>query len=466
MTTARGAANDERGPLADGPRRHLQRPPLPRHGRPHAARSHGRRAPSLDADILALQEVIGAGPAGGGHAELLGAALGMGWVMAPPRQLRGALFGNVVLSRFPVRHHAQYDLSWKTCEPRCCQRVDLDLDGALLHLYNVHLGTAYLERRFQAQRLPRSSSDRRVPGAKVVLGDFNEWMRGLATTLLSERLQAIDLSTHLRRRRTYPGLFPILQPRSHLLSGPRRGRRRGAPAHAQDADGVGPPAAGRGAEDTLLIARRSADRSPPSESARPPFDPRRSSKRESPTALAGARRNPGRPAASYLPTGGDAVEAGAGVGDGRELRALALRLVPCSPAGARAWRSAPGAATCSNRSPPGGVASGAEVLVVPVDVTDRAAVIAASDGSSRRGAASTSPCSTRARTRRRPERGFDSGQFVDVMTLNYFGAALRDRGRAARHAAARTRTYRRRGEPGRVSRTPDGSGVRAPRRPP
>ena len=81
---------------------------------------------SLDADILALQEVIAAGPAGGGHAELLGAALGMGWVMAPARQLRGAAFGNVVLSRFPVRHHAQYDLSWKTCEPRCCQRVDLD----------------------------------------------------------------------------------------------------------------------------------------------------------------------------------------------------------------------------------------------------------------------------------------------------------------------------------------------------
>jgi len=165
---------------------------------------------SLGADILALQEAIGTSPTGSGHAEYLGAALGMGWVMAPARHLRGALFGNVVLSRFPVRHHAQYDLSWKTCEPRCCQRVDLDLDGALLHLYNVHLGTAYLERRFQAQRLAALVGDRRVPGAKVVLGDFNEWMRGLATTLLSERLQAIDLSTHLRRRRTYPGIFPIL----------------------------------------------------------------------------------------------------------------------------------------------------------------------------------------------------------------------------------------------------------------
>jgi endonuclease/exonuclease/phosphatase family metal-dependent hydrolase len=164
----------------------------------------------LDADVLALQEVIGAGPHGGGHAEAIGAALGMGWVMAPARHLRGSLFGNVVLSRFPVRHHAQYDLSWRTCEPRCCQRVDLDVDGVVLHLYNVHLGTAFLERRFQAQRLAAIVSDRRVAGPKVVLGDFNEWTRGLATTLLSERLQSVDLKQYMRRRRTYPGIFPIL----------------------------------------------------------------------------------------------------------------------------------------------------------------------------------------------------------------------------------------------------------------
>jgi endonuclease/exonuclease/phosphatase family metal-dependent hydrolase len=164
----------------------------------------------LDADVMALQEVVGAGPHDSGHAEAIGAALGMGWVMAPARHLRGHLFGNVVVSRHPIREHKQYDLSWKTCEPRCCQRVDVDIDGMLLRLYNVHLGTAYLERRFQAQRLAGIVSDRRVSGPKVVLGDFNEWMRGLATTLLSERLQAIDLRKHLRRRRTYPGLFPIL----------------------------------------------------------------------------------------------------------------------------------------------------------------------------------------------------------------------------------------------------------------
>jgi endonuclease/exonuclease/phosphatase family metal-dependent hydrolase len=164
----------------------------------------------LDADVLALQEVIGAGPGGGGQAEAIGAALGMGWVMSSTRHLRGALFGNVVLSRHPVRHHAQYDLSWRTCEPRCCQRVDLDVDGVVLHLYNVHLGTAFLERRFQAERLAALVSDRRIAGPKVVLGDFNEWTRGLATTLLSERLQSVDLKQYMKRHRTYPGIFPIL----------------------------------------------------------------------------------------------------------------------------------------------------------------------------------------------------------------------------------------------------------------
>jgi endonuclease/exonuclease/phosphatase family metal-dependent hydrolase len=164
----------------------------------------------VDADVVALQEVVGAGPDGGGHAEEIGAILGMGWVMAATRRLRGRLFGNVVLSRFPIRQHQQHDLTWKTCEPRCMQRTDLDIDGHTLHLYNVHLGTAYLERRYQAERLAGLVGDRRVGGTKVVLGDFNEWMKGLTTTLLSDRLKSIDLSSHLRRRRTYPGIFPIL----------------------------------------------------------------------------------------------------------------------------------------------------------------------------------------------------------------------------------------------------------------
>ncbi len=166
---------------------------------------------SIDADVIALQEVVGAGPRGGGHAEEIGAALGMGWVMAPARQLRGHHFGNAVLSRLPITAHVEHDLSWKTCEPRRLQRVDvLASSSCTLHVYNVHLGTAILERRHQASRLASIVADRHVTGPKLVLGDFNEWMRGMVTRTLSERLNSVDLRNYLRRRRTYPGLFPIL----------------------------------------------------------------------------------------------------------------------------------------------------------------------------------------------------------------------------------------------------------------
>ena len=165
---------------------------------------------TVGADLVALQEVVGPGRATPGHAQALGAALGMGWVMARTRVLRGRLFGNVILSRFPIRQHTQIDLSWKTCEARNAHRAELVIGGGSLYVYNVHLGTALHERRFQAERLVGFVHDRRAAGTKVVLGDFNEWMRGLATSLLSERLHSVDLHPFLGRRKTYPGLFPIM----------------------------------------------------------------------------------------------------------------------------------------------------------------------------------------------------------------------------------------------------------------
>ena len=96
----------------------------------------------IGADVIALQEVIGPGPHGHSHIEEIGAALGMGWVMAPARHVRGHQFGNVVLSRFPINGHVQHDLSWKNCWERYMQRVDIESVGP------------------SAARLQRSSGDR------------------------------------------------------------------------------------------------------------------------------------------------------------------------------------------------------------------------------------------------------------------------------------------------------------------
>ena len=162
------------------------------------------------ADLIALQEVVGPGPDGMGQAEEIAAQLGMTPIMAPTRLLRGRPFGNAIVGRFPVRKHERYDISWRDREERGCQRVDLDVGPGLLHVYNVHLGTSLLERRYQATHLARILDAPEIGEPKIMLGDFNEWVRGPATRVLTERLDSLDLLTHLKRRRTYPGFLPVL----------------------------------------------------------------------------------------------------------------------------------------------------------------------------------------------------------------------------------------------------------------
>jgi endonuclease/exonuclease/phosphatase family metal-dependent hydrolase len=165
---------------------------------------------AIEPDVVALQEVVGPGPRGANQAELLGAMLGMASVMAPTRLYRSHQYGNALLSRFPIVHHTQHDLTWKTCEPRACQRADLLVHGRVLHAFNVHLGTAHRERQHQSARLAGFVTDRRLRGPRLVLGDLNEWLKGWATSLLGSILQGVELPVSLRRRRSYPGFFPVL----------------------------------------------------------------------------------------------------------------------------------------------------------------------------------------------------------------------------------------------------------------
>jgi endonuclease/exonuclease/phosphatase family metal-dependent hydrolase len=165
---------------------------------------------ALNPDVIALQEVLGYGPQGRGQDELLGALLGMGWVMAQARLRRGTPFGNMILSRFPIIDDAQHNLTWKNRRGRCCQRADLKIQDHTLHVYNVHLGTGLRERQYQAQRLASILAQQRGGGAKIILGDFNEWGPGVTTDILTPRFSSLDLRPFLKRRRTYPGILPLL----------------------------------------------------------------------------------------------------------------------------------------------------------------------------------------------------------------------------------------------------------------
>lgn len=170
----------------------------------------------LDADIIAMQEVIGGttpaercGQAGLIADELHGYACYFG----ENRRHRDAPYGNAVLTRLPVRFWKNYDLTWRGCERRGCLRVDVDpWNGMPLHIFNVHLGTGFLERRAQARILLSDAILRGIDlrGPSVVVGDFNEWTRGLASRLMSTHYDSVDLTLQTGKRGSYPGVFPVL----------------------------------------------------------------------------------------------------------------------------------------------------------------------------------------------------------------------------------------------------------------
>ena len=167
----------------------------------------------INADIIALQEVVSVEEKTPeeDQAQFIAASLGLDYRLGETRRHKGGAYGNVVLSRLPIISARTYDLSQPGREERGCLRTDLEVrKGVTLHFYNIHLGTAYLERRRQARRLLEGDMLKGHGGIRIVLGDFNEWTRGLTTKLLSRHFECVDARLHLGRWRTYPGLMPFL----------------------------------------------------------------------------------------------------------------------------------------------------------------------------------------------------------------------------------------------------------------
>jgi endonuclease/exonuclease/phosphatase family metal-dependent hydrolase len=161
----------------------------------------------LEADVIALQEVLAH------QAEEISKDIGMPYALGENRKHHGYAYGNVVLSRLPITAIRNYDLSVRGREERGCLRADLLVgDDVVLHVFNVHLGTALIERRHQGRMLiaPELLNDASLESPRIVLGDFNEWTRGLATRLLRSHLLSADIRVHLQRSRTYPGVLPFL----------------------------------------------------------------------------------------------------------------------------------------------------------------------------------------------------------------------------------------------------------------
>lgn len=161
----------------------------------------------LDADALAVQEIVES------QAANISARLEIPFVFGPARNHAGEPYGNAIFTKLPVTAPQNYDLTVAGREQRQCLHVSLSLpEDHGLDFFAVHLGTSFVERRYQARRLVSAEilgSDH-YSSNRIVAGDFNEWTRGLATQLLGTHMRSADIAIHLKRGRTYPGIAPVM----------------------------------------------------------------------------------------------------------------------------------------------------------------------------------------------------------------------------------------------------------------
>lgn len=160
----------------------------------------------LNADIYALQEIVAS------HAQSFAEQLGYHISHGPARELKGEPYGNVTLSRWPIRESTNCDITVTSREPRACLKAVIkEPGGKPLSLFNVHMGTGFFERKQQVRLLlERVLGDGNGIGPRVLIGDFNEWIPGLTSRLLAAHLESVDVRLHLRFSKTYPGIFPFL----------------------------------------------------------------------------------------------------------------------------------------------------------------------------------------------------------------------------------------------------------------
>jgi endonuclease/exonuclease/phosphatase family metal-dependent hydrolase len=170
----------------------------------------------IEVDVIALQEVVRADSQD--QLEILAKLTGFPHLaFGENRKHLGGRYGNALLSRYPIQHSRNYDVTMPGREPRGLLRADIRLNnGTSMHVLNVHLGTGLLERRGQASRLLHQELllSKEFSAPVILLGDFNEWTRGMATKRLSEHFRSAETPRLMNRRakkmRSYPGILPML----------------------------------------------------------------------------------------------------------------------------------------------------------------------------------------------------------------------------------------------------------------
>ena len=164
-------------------------------------------------------------------AERLGAAAWQYQFNAPHRE---GGYGNLLLSRWPLREARAVSLRHMRRVPRGAQLAVVETPEGPLHLVHVHFGLSERERRWQAVQLLGNAEFRASAHLPTVIaGDFNDWRNQLGKRLFLP--QGFHHATAPPRRyRTFPAFLALASIDKIYYRGPLHGFEtrvvRGRPA--------------------------------------------------------------------------------------------------------------------------------------------------------------------------------------------------------------------------------------------
>lgn len=145
---------------------------------------------NLSPDLLFLQEVQGRNQLQGSlHAqhESLAAALDMDCAYGCNAIREHTDHGNAFLSRYPILHYENQDISDHRLEQRGLLHSIIDVDGQSVHCIVVHLGLFAKGRTRQTQALVQRIKDLVPPYEPLIIaGDFNDWSNKLAPLFVEQ----------------------------------------------------------------------------------------------------------------------------------------------------------------------------------------------------------------------------------------------------------------------------------------
>jgi endonuclease/exonuclease/phosphatase family metal-dependent hydrolase len=157
-------------------------------------------------DVICLQEVDRLVPRSRrvDQPRLLGRYFRCHSVFQPNVHVGTGVYGNLVLSRWPVESRHRITLRQAGRKPRGAQLLLVDTPEGRVHLVHTHLGLAEQERHWQVERLLGHMLFRSAePHPTVLVGDFNDWRDSLAGGRLAvEKFRQV--TSPPSRFRTFP----------------------------------------------------------------------------------------------------------------------------------------------------------------------------------------------------------------------------------------------------------------------